>query len=88
MRSSTRSSFKLGQEISGQVLEVLDTREVILRVFVAGGPELLRVANESSHPLFRGSRVRLRVTALEPIQFQYIDAIETQRRLGHLDVSV
>ncbi|MBK7893269.1 MAG: hypothetical protein IPJ84_21170 [Bdellovibrionales bacterium] len=88
MKPSTRSSFKLGQEITGQVLEVLDTREVILRVFVTGSPELIRVANESNHPLARGSRVRLRVTALEPIQFQYVDDVETQRRLGHIDISI
>lgn len=88
MKTATRSSFQLGQEITGQVLEILDTREVILRVFVAGSPELLRVANESSHPLVRGARVRLRVTALDPIQFQYVDDLATQRRLGRLDVSV
>lgn len=82
------NKVRLGMELSGQVLEILDTRELILRVFVDAQPELIRVANESRQTLRRGDRVRLRVTAVEPIQFQYVEDSRTQRSRGHLDVSI
>lgn len=86
-----RRSWQRGEPIEATVVENLDSRELILRI--GGGPDepasqIMRVANDTRRVLRPGDKVHLRVTAVEPLQFQYIEAPSEQRRRGRLDVSV
>ncbi len=83
--------WKRGDPVLAVVVEVLDEREVILR-FGGGADEpqseIMRVANESKRSLKVGDTIRMRVTAINPLSFQYVEEPSEQRRRGRLDVSV
>lgn len=86
-----RRSWQRGEPVAATVVEILDERELILRI--GGGPDepasqIMRVANDTRRVLSVGDQVHLRVTAVEPLQFQYIEAPLEQRRRGRLDVSI
>lgn len=83
--------WKRGDPVVATVVENLDERELILRF--GGGPDepqsqTLRVANETRRGLNPGDTVHLRVTAIKPLAFQYVEDLKEQRRRGRLDVSV
>ncbi len=83
--------WQLGEPVEATVVEILDERELILRV--GGGPDepasrIMRVANGTRRALVPGDKVHLRVTAIDPLRFQYIEAPSEQRRRGRLDVSI
>lgn len=82
------TQFQLGEELQAQVIEVLDTQEIVLRIFANQSTELVRVANESGISLKRGDKVRLRVTAVHPPRFQYLKSSLTLKESGHIDVSI
>ena len=83
--------WKRGDPVVATVVENLDERELILRF--SGGPDephsqILRVANETRRGLKPGDIVHLRVTAIKPLAFQYVEDLKEQRRRGRLDLSV
>ncbi len=84
----SRAEVKIGEEVSADVVEVIGSDSILIRFQNGAKMELIRVTNESGHALTSGLRIRLRVTAIQPLQFQFVEDLRTQKRRGHLDVSV
>lgn len=80
--------LKIGDEVTAIVVDVLDATEVLLRVGSGEEVKLVRVANESRHVLRIDDHVRLRVSAIRPLRFQYLAPSGDLRRQGRIDVSV
>lgn len=89
--SQSRREWRRGDPVTATVVEILDERELILR-FGGGADEpesqIMRVANETRRGLRVGDTVQMRVTAIKPLRFQYIEERSEQRRRGRLDVSI
>lgn len=78
--------LKLGESVEARVVELLDNRELLLNV----GGDLVRVGNESGHPVRSGQKIELIVTALRPLQFRVAThpAISKEKGPRKIDVSV
>jgi hypothetical protein len=86
-----RREWRCGDPVIATVVEILDERELILRF--GGGidepkSQIMRVANETRRGLRPGDQVQMRVVAIKPLRFQYIEDRSEQRRRGRLDVSI
>ena len=89
--TSNHRRWQRGDVVIAAVVESLDDRELVLRY--GGGAEepaaqIMRVANETKRRLSPGDTIRLRVTEVSPLKFQYIEDRDEQRRRGRIDVSV
>jgi hypothetical protein len=75
--------LKLGEIVVATVIDNLPDYELLLDVT----GDLIRVANETRKPILKGTRIQLRVTAIQPLQFRLIDRRQ-QRRRGRIDYSI
>ncbi|MBN8539505.1 MAG: hypothetical protein J0L82_03885 [Deltaproteobacteria bacterium] len=83
-----------GQTIKATVVELIEPNEILIR-FGGGAEEpaakLLRIRNETNRPLSSFSTddaIGLRVIEILPLRFQFVEALNEQRRRGHIDVSI
>lgn len=83
-----------GQTIKATVVELMEPNEILIR-FGGGAEEpeakLLRIRNETDRPLASfstGDAIWLRVIEILPLRFQFVEALNEQRRRGRIDVSI
>lgn len=70
----TLPQLALQQKVWALIEEVLDNEDLI----VSFQGDLIRVQNQSGKKFRPGQRIQLKVTALEPLGFQLIDAKSPQ----------
>lgn len=84
MPNSKLQELQLNQSLRGSVIEILSEDELLMSFNGA----LVRVHNETRRPMKVGQVISVIVKAIEPVRLQLLEDRRSQRRRGHIDVSV